>query len=227
MSYPKVYRDIFESEGAGPLFRSDRIPQIKEAGIADGAVTPTKLSQSYLPTTGGAITGAGSKIQFDNGDVFIDINDDYNELMFRALGGAGLFLRSGSSAKLAGSFTLAAEGSSGTKYFDGLPTGELFWDHKPIISVVEAWRNGSNWYMKYSNGWIEQGGFTPSMQWVTLNTPFSNAEYTIVGQTILYDSDGIGFAQISNIEATRFFIKTRGVDNRLYDDNCMWYACGR
>lgn len=226
MSYPKVYRDIFENEGAGPLFRSDRIPQIKANGIADGSVTPAKLSQSYLPTTGGAITGAGGKIWFDNGDIYVDINDDYNELIFRALGGAGLFLRSGSSAKFPGSFTLAAEGSSGTKYLDGLASGELLWDHKPVISVVESWRDGANWFRKYSDGWIEQGGFTPSGQWVTLNTPFASAEYTIVGQTIIYKRDAIDFAQIWHRETTRFYIQTRGTDNKLYNDNSAWYACG-
>ena len=226
MSYPKVYRDIFESEGAGPQFRSDRIPQIKEAGIADGAVTPAKLSQSYLPTAGGKLPGAGVKIQFENGDIFVDINDDFNELMFRALGGGGLFLRSGSSAKLPGSFTLAAEGSSGTKYLDGLASGELLWGNKPVISVVESWRDGANWFRKYSDGWIEQGGFTPSREWVTLNTPFASAEYTVVGQTIIYETSTVGFAQIGYRETTRFYIQTRGTDNKLYNDNSVWYACG-
>lgn len=158
MSYPKVYWDIFENEGAGPLFRSDRIPPIKAAGIADGAVTPEKLSQSYLPTTGGAITGAGVKIQFDTGDIFVNRSDTFDELMLRSLRGAGLYLRTGNSASLPGSFALFAEGSAGTKYLDGSASGELKWDQKPIIFVVESWRDGSNWYRKYSDGWIEQGG---------------------------------------------------------------------
>lgn len=227
MSYPKAYRDIFENEGAGPLFRPDRIPPIKAAGIADGAVTPEKLSQRYLPTTGGAITGAGVKIQFDNGDIFVDINDDFNELMFRALGGGGLFLRSSSSAKLPGSFTLAATGSSGTKYLEGLASGELLWDHKPVVSVVESWRHGSNWFRKYSDGWIEQGGWSATNQWITLHTPFTNNEYTVLGQIIFYSDEVSGFSQVSpNKETTRFWMRIKTADGKVWGDACHWYACG-
>lgn len=26
------------------------------------------------------------------------------------------------------------------------------------VGVIESWRDGYNWYRKYSDGWIEQGG---------------------------------------------------------------------
>jgi hypothetical protein len=51
--------------------------------------------------------------------------------------------------------------------------------------VVEKWtsEDGKNWYRKWSDGWIEQGGLFPygsgtGQKIVTLNTPFTQRNYT-------------------------------------------------
>lgn len=36
--------------------------------------------------------------------------------------------------------------------------GSLLIDNKEMVYVHETWGNGSNWYRKWSDGWIEQGG---------------------------------------------------------------------
>ena len=49
--------------------------------------------------------------------------------------------------------------------------------------VTATWRSGKNWYTKYSDGWIEQGGqFTMSGTGydLTFNTPFSTTDYTFL-----------------------------------------------
>ncbi len=33
MAFPKLQRDIFANDGAGPLFRKDKIPSIEEADV--------------------------------------------------------------------------------------------------------------------------------------------------------------------------------------------------
>lgn len=57
----------------------------------------------------------------------------------------------------------------------------------PNAYVIETWKSGSNWYRKWSDGFIEQGGvatvgnnkYAP----VTFPHPFSNTYYSISGHT--------------------------------------------
>lgn len=54
--------------------------------------------------------------------------------------------------------------------------------------VVETYRNGTEWYREWSDGWIEQGGAAVSSsgtgKLVTLLKPFADKNYTIVGQAV-------------------------------------------
>lgn len=52
--------------------------------------------------------------------------------------------------------------------------------------IMQTWSNGTSWYRKYSDGWIEQGGFyykgsavDNPLQTVTLPTPFSTRTYVV------------------------------------------------
>ena len=54
----------------------------------------------------------------------------------------------------------------------------------PKAYITETWKNGSNWYRKWSDGLIEQGGVLwvdAPYQTMTFNTPFSNTDYSISG----------------------------------------------
>ena len=54
----------------------------------------------------------------------------------------------------------------------------------PKNYVTKTWRSGSNWYRKWSDGLIEQGGaFLTDSPYptMTFNTPFSNTDYSISG----------------------------------------------
>lgn len=48
-----------------------------------------------------------------------------------------------------------------------------------IHAVVETWSDGTSWYRKYSDGWVEQGGKTTS-ETVTLHVPMKDTNYTIL-----------------------------------------------
>lgn len=52
----------------------------------------------------------------------------------------------------------------------------------PNAYITETWRNGSNWYRKWSDGLIEQGGaHYDAGSNITFHTPFSNTAYAIGG----------------------------------------------
>lgn len=52
----------------------------------------------------------------------------------------------------------------------------------PNAYIIETWRDGSNWYRKWSDGLIEQGGaHYDSDTNITFHTPFSNTAYAIGG----------------------------------------------
>ena len=71
-----------------------------------------------------------------------------------------------------------------SNYMAGL-AGKLNVDfsNKPtnIVYVVEAWRSGYNWYRKWSDGYIEQGGRIAdrgsAVYTITLNTSFGDIYY--------------------------------------------------
>lgn len=44
------------------------------------------------------------------------------------------------------------------KAFKATPAGGLTWISNPVLTLVASWDGGGDWYRKYSDGWIEQGG---------------------------------------------------------------------
>ena len=89
--------------------------------------------------------------------------------------------------------------------------------------VTETWRSedGNNWYRKWSDGWIEQGGVGVTGTNVTFPTSFSNiptltlSEYQTGGN----NSQAIGYYSINNTG----FMPYRYSGGSL---SINWYACG-
>lgn len=46
--------------------------------------------------------------------------------------------------------------------------------------ITATWKSGSSWYRKWSDGFIEQGGYVSSTSNVTLHTPFTGVNYNVV-----------------------------------------------
>ena len=94
--------------------------------------------------------------------------------------------------------------------------------------IVESWRSddGSSWYRKYSDGWIEQGGVTPSVNadsyTVTLNTPFTAANYHVNFITTGTEKDGSFGHCVSARTNTTFTM----YDYLMNGVPVLWYACG-
>ena len=98
----------------------------------------------------------------------------------------------------------------------------------PILNakayITETWSNGTSWYRKYSDGWIEQGGtFTKKRDTnVTATFPvaFKNTNYTI--STSQYAPSG-------DVPVCNFTPKTTtGIIHNANSWGCTWdwFACG-
>ena len=233
MSYPKLYRDFLENEGAGPLLRADRMPVIETAGIADGAVTEAKLSQSYLPTTGGTITGS-FKIN-DGTDTFTQLTrtPDNGVFLENVKDGKVLnrfVLRNPDRATRGGYFELDANDGTNKSTLTGTPSGALSWNAKPVITLVDSWHSGSSWYRKYSDGWVEQGGAviinlsnSAADIPITYHIAFSDNPKVITVQPL--EVNGIALVACRTLSGTGCRITYTGSGaNSVY--SAVWYACG-
>lgn len=84
--------------------------------------------------------------------------------------------------------------------------------------VTATWRSGTNWYTKYSDGWIEQGGQTTGSNEHTVT--FS-APYTTTCTVIASTSSGVMNVKAITTKQFNIFVYQPGVT----PINC-WYACG-
>lgn len=91
--------------------------------------------------------------------------------------------------------------------------------------VTATWRSGKNWYTKYSDGWIEQGGqFTMSGTGydLTFNTPFSTTDYTFLAiktdVTGGYQYDAVNGFTNRTVKGGHVYSYNKGTND--------WMACG-
>ena len=84
--------------------------------------------------------------------------------------------------------------------------------------VTATWRSGKNWYTKYSDGWIEQGGQTTGS---TEHTVTFSAPYTTTCTVIASTSSGVLSVKAITTKQFNIFVYQPGVT----PINC-WYACG-
>ena len=89
--------------------------------------------------------------------------------------------------------------------------------------IVETWHEGTEWYRKWSDGWIEQGGiWNTSNTTLSFNIAFSNISYTIVGSENQID-DNARAIKFNRNNATTTSIRMVGSANPI---GVSWYACG-
>lgn len=138
--------------------------------------------------------------------------------------GGALYLFPAANTTFKGGFILRTYKEDNTYVdFQGYNDGLLKWAGKKVICLVESQTDGTNWWRKYSDGWIEQGGYVAKTgaQTITLNTSFSNANYTINAT-----SDGSRAAD--NFGVNIYAKTSTSFDMYLYPSyrGFHWYACG-
>ena len=94
----------------------------------------------------------------------------------------------------------------------------------PTRYVVETWSSGTEWYEKYNDGWIRQGGtLSPTSNGLSvfsLVTPMATTDYTIIGSHIGYTTNT--YTAIFNAKTTTNFEAKSGVSGYKID----WRAEG-
>lgn len=161
MALPKLLREIFENDGAGPKFRADKIPVTQVT--VDSALSATSENpvqnkvinsalDGKLSLSGGTMTGG---IAFNNSLVGIIKADKNGSLALSggntiSSGGAGsaiLFLAGGNDSSgfnAPGEFSLeASKGTYGQSGFSsyalrGQPNGTLTWDGTFSATTLKA-----------------------------------------------------------------------------------------
>lgn len=102
-----------------------------------------------------------------------------------------------------------------------------------IRTVVETYKNGSNWYRIWSDGWCEQGGHydkgslaIDTATTIQLLKAYPNIDYTLVAQSSRNDNQGGSINNqvfINHRTKTEFTARCYGDGTSQYID---WYACG-
>ena len=86
---------------------------------------------------------------------------------------------------------------------------------KPKAYVTETWRSGAQWYRRWSDGWLEQGGRLKLQVWTggsnptrtfSLPTAFSNDTYT----TVVTGEGGYGWATLKGVSQTTSSVTVTG-----------------
>lgn len=107
-------------------------------------------------------------------------------------------------------------------------------NHGAGATVVESYRNGTEWYRVWSDGWLEQGGQVVKV--INGNITFLKAfKYipTIVTSVLkAYDVQMGGFVINQAVSTTNFSYKTsiwatNGLIMSGYSEDFTWYACGQ
>ena len=98
-----------------------------------------------------------------------------------------------------------------------VPTGVT-----PNAYVTSTWKNGTAWYRKWSDGFIEQSGTFSgnSKKLVNLNAPFSTTTYVVFVNTT---SDDLHYLKVVPERNTLTF-RVNTADSRTFE--YYWYACG-
>ena len=108
--------------------------------------------------------------------------------------------------------------------------------HNPAAVVVKTWtaNDGLSWYRKYSDGWIEQGGFyykgssvDNALQTVTLPTPFSTRTYVVSTMPL---GTGTGFSAVLGCDCYTASYRTTSKFTIHMNGGYFgyeWYATGK
>lgn len=122
-----------------------------------------------------------------------------------------------------------------TQFLSGLATLEATLEAglASTVHIVETWSDGSNWYRKYSDGWIEQGGkvdiTSKAGTTFSFNKAFSNVDtITIValnGRCSNEDYTANLHWQEYTTTST-FHLKAKGYGGSGTVTGVNWYACG-
>ncbi len=97
-------------------------------------------------------------------------------------------------------------------------------DNKPVRYVIDAYNDGTNWYRKWSDGWVEQGGNGKAPSTLNFLLPFSNDYQAFATRT----SGGYEYSVIVTSKTSlSCYVDIRAQGNVLTTGDFDFYACGQ
>ena len=220
------------------LFGVYAFGEVTNAGSVDVqnvANAIARVETSYLPLSGGTLTGT-----IDAPYLLAKKSTDDSELNIYGSSaenhGGRLVLFGQDSQWSNGGFVLIATNSRSGQWvqLSGEPDGMLTWGGLRV-DVVDYWRAGINWYRKYSDGFIEQGGFHSDTSgsgtdWrtCTLHTPFTTVDYHVSRSFV-----AVGGNDAGSVHPFGFGVRSKTTSSYVYSYPVSWsgwaetwYACG-
>ena len=101
----------------------------------------------------------------------------------------------------------------------------------PVKYVTETYNDGTNWYRKWSDGWVEQGGSGTTGSTKTFYLPFSDTSYLFIPAFKLGSTGNAwGFTiRSGSFTTTSVYIASgdAGSGSTTSNQNYNWYACGQ
>lgn len=108
-----------------------------------------------------------------------------------------------------------------------------------VAVVIQNYRSGSTWYRVWSDGWIEQGGYSTSAISNSTNTvsltfakKFTATPFVVTqkGNLSATSWDAIGTSGWYNVQELVINVTTSGFKTAFFTktgyNGCVWYACG-
>lgn len=106
--------------------------------------------------------------------------------------------------------------------------GSFTWANHPVLTLVASWNDDAgNWYRKYSDGWIEQGGLAMNPKTnnvITLHLPFTNVNYTVTIADHAYNANQGGGHDTSPFICAKTLTTFNISTPANYETD--WHACG-
>lgn len=98
----------------------------------------------------------------------------------------------------------------------------------PQRRLVKKYKNGTQWYNWYSDGWCEQGGtITPTNQQVaTFLIPYVDANYNIVATNANGDTANRRWASAGAVSNTQYWVMSSTSATAASTTKCYWRAEG-
>lgn len=250
MALPQLFQRLFQNAGAGPKLREEIIPIDNALSESSTNAVQNKIIKNQLDgklsLTGGTFANQIIWLTFQkdlhisstNNNTFLDLAGGLGGHGFQDKLCAQLILGGGlENASVApGVFAINAANTQEACALFGYPNGSLSWGGHEVARVVSSGKSadGTQWYRKYNDGYIEQGGYYDNgsdVQGVdvTINflMPFTSNIYSAVcspesTQTTAWESIAVVRSRTSTSVRFAWWSTSTGIKSRYL----MWFCCG-
>ena len=182
--------------------------------------------QEFLSLGGGALTGNIETLgiitkSVDNGALGLVGATSISN-------GASLYLYGKTHSSNVGWFTLNACDGTNNKYLIGKPDGTLLWGGNKVHVVTATYNDGTTWYRKYNDGWVEQSGRTSTTtpntgMSITLPVAMKDTNYTV----LCTNRDSTNRRSAQGWVSSTTVIVVRSISGTDVSTTALqWYVCG-